>query len=52
MSSTRQRDVKVSTPLETRNCMDVDMTEEDSVFIFAQMDTFEISLNSAKVGRE
>lgn len=51
MSSTRQRDVKVSTPVETRNGMNEDITEEGSVFIFAQMDTFEISLNSVKVGR-
>eukprot|EP00804_Cyclotella_cryptica_P002356 CCRYP_004076-RB/>CCRYP_004076-RB protein AED:0.10 eAED:0.10 QI:356/1/1/1/0.94/0.77/18/6206/1298 len=47
MSSTRHRDVRASTQLEARHGVDEDTTE-DSVFIFAQMNTFEISLNSAK----
>lgn len=49
ISSTRQSDPKAITQLEVVDNMEVDLSEEEtSVFIFAQMKTFEISLNSAK----
>jgi hypothetical protein len=49
ISSARQSDARINSQIEVVNDMDVDpIEEENSVFIFAQMNTFEIRLNSAK----
>ena len=48
ISSSRQSDPKANTQNEVIEMESVSPEEENSVFIFAQMNTFEISLNSAK----
>jgi hypothetical protein len=48
ISSTRHVDPKASTLLASGDDMLTDPSDETSTFIFAEMDTFEIALNSAK----
>lgn len=48
ISYARQTDLRDNTVTEVRVIEESDQ-EETSIFIFAHMDTFEISLNSAKV---